>query len=261
MTGCWAATLGDCAGPLSGEHVVSETLYGVSTVTVIGMPWCREVPKTVGVANLKAKILCTSHNSRLSPVDSGGKHTFQTLGRCLDLGRQRASAPADSWSLDRFVVDGLLLERWLLKTAINLLVARRLLVADGAIGPLEPVPERLVRVAFGLDSLSSPTGAYVASHPGEPIGSQNNMTIGLLADPVIGLLGVLYSIEGFRFLLWFALQAPPQRLELPGIMQTGWETSDLRRHLRYLGWKVNGKPSHYIDFEWPDQPATGLNFS
>ena len=255
MNDCWASVLGDCSGPLSGEHVVTASWYGVKSVTVSGMPWCRDSPKTVGVASLKAKILCSGHNSRLSPVDTAGKHACETLDSCMDLGRRRNAGSTEVWPITRFPVDGPLFERWLVKTVINLLVARDLSVVNGAV-VLESPPERLVRVAFGLETMPVPTGVYVAFRSDEAIGPKDNITIGILADPNVGLLAILFSIQGFRFLLWLGLQPPPASLELPGIMEIEWQLSHLRRHLAQLAWNVNGKLSHFIDFGWPDQPMT-----
>ncbi len=257
MSKCWAAVLGDCSDSLSREHVVSKSWYGVKTVTVTGMPWCRDAPKTVGVENLTAKVLCRSHNSRLSPVDVAGTYVCKTLDICVDLGSRRATNHESSWSHDGFSVDGPLFERWLVKTAINLMVARDLNAANDA-HSLESVPEKLVRVAFGLDTLSMPTGVYTAFQSDEIVGPKDRMTIGVLVDPKVGLLGVLFSIQGFRFMLWLGLQAPPNPLNLSGIIEADWQKSYVYRHLGQLRWKVNGKQSHYIDFGWPEQTLTNL---
>lgn len=254
MRRCWAASIGKCVGPISGEHQVTESLYGVKSVSVVGLLWCRTERVQIGVSNLKAKILCRGHNSALSPVDIGGKHAFETLGRFRELGAQRASLSTRDWSIDRLQLNGPMFERWLVKTAVNLIASRDFVIADGAVPRLEPVPETLVRVAFGLEELAAPTGTYLAWAPSQVVGSQDTMTIGVLADPGMGLLGILFTLQGFRFLLWFANPAPPRTLEMPGIIEEGWETSQLRRHHRYLGFKIDGRVSHYIDFMWSDQP-------
>jgi hypothetical protein len=145
---------------------------------------------------------------------------------------------------------GPLFERWLLKTTINLLVARELVIADGALS-LEAVPERLVRVAFGLESLPEPTGVYLAFMPNEELSGSGSLTVGLLAGLTEGVLGVMYTVHGFRFLLWLATPGPPSLLELPGSGETGWDASQLRRHAPFLGFKVNRRDSHCLDFVWP----------
>src|SRR5665213_2855249 len=66
---CWAACLGNCSNKMSREHIVTKAMYLDNEITVSGMPWCADEPKTVGMAGLTAKILCVAHNSALSKVD------------------------------------------------------------------------------------------------------------------------------------------------------------------------------------------------
>src|SRR5579862_8503717 len=66
---CWAASLGGCGGGASREHMVSASQFDTETITVQGLPWCRDAPKTIGLASLVAKNLCRDHNKALSPVD------------------------------------------------------------------------------------------------------------------------------------------------------------------------------------------------
>lgn len=77
MVKCWAATLGGCSTTQSGEHYLSEGLWDSETITVRGL-WGEE-EKTIGFGSLNANILCTLHNSALSPLDAGIRKISDTI--------------------------------------------------------------------------------------------------------------------------------------------------------------------------------------
>ena len=73
---CYAVHLGDCAGGLSKEHYVSESVLEIAgtAVQVTGFPWQPGGETAqIGTASLAAKILCKHHNEQLSPLDSVAK--------------------------------------------------------------------------------------------------------------------------------------------------------------------------------------------
>lgn len=41
VKGCWAASLGDCEGKISWEHLVSESLLPEGGIMVRGLHWCK----------------------------------------------------------------------------------------------------------------------------------------------------------------------------------------------------------------------------
>jgi len=63
--GCWAASLGDCDGVLSGEHIVSDGALQ-KMISVQGFSWCKDLPRRIGAAKFTAKHLCERHNASLS---------------------------------------------------------------------------------------------------------------------------------------------------------------------------------------------------
>jgi len=80
LNNCWAQSLGNCASKISREHILSAALWeDATTIQVIGFRWCKTEPKTVGVANITSKILCTTHNNALSEVDTAGAAAFREL--------------------------------------------------------------------------------------------------------------------------------------------------------------------------------------
>jgi hypothetical protein len=150
MVECWAEALGGCSAVQSGEHLFSAALFQGKTVTVQGFHWCPE-PRSVGLTKLTANILCTTHNSLLSPVDDGAKQTLDTLAEAIRLSDVRVGLePRRVWRPARYQVDGQLLERWFMKTLINLFHV----VGRGATWlfngqPANEPPAEFVEIAFG----------------------------------------------------------------------------------------------------------------
>jgi len=116
---CWAAHLGGCHEKISGEHIVTQSLFTGKTVIVSGLPWCLSEPKEVGKAGITRNILCRTHNSALSVVDEAAQKSFEVFRQSTDLSSARQGINAQSLMLKRFRINGRLLERWFLKTVIN----------------------------------------------------------------------------------------------------------------------------------------------
>jgi hypothetical protein len=198
---CWARSLGECAGPISGEHIVTAGLFDSETVTVRGFSWCVE-PKKVGLAGLTRKILCRKHNSGLSIVDSCSISTFKTFRECGDLSDTRQKMKDRHWSVVRREIDGTLLERWFLKTLINLSV-------DGEyrIGPLsstkgEPA-DNLVRIAYGLEAIRPKAGLYASLQPGDSISPEIDVEILPFFDTANEfVMGGRFFFRGWRVMLF-----------------------------------------------------------
>jgi hypothetical protein len=82
-------------------------------VTAFGLEWCKDAPKSIGVANVTAKILCKTHNEALSDF----------VGEAPKLSR---FLTANIWDnplkSDRTTLSGALLERWALRRALILVL-------------------------------------------------------------------------------------------------------------------------------------------
>lgn len=162
---CWANCLGDCAEGMSQEHLVSECLFN-GAVRVKGLPWCKDEEKTIGKSSLTSRCLCRHHNSRLGDeVDGASLLTLDTLKEAFELWGARKNIVTRNWRLKYFTTDMLLLERWCLKTLININLNLKpgFPIQDGSNMPTE----ELVRVAFGLDRFKPPMGLYRAAERGK----------------------------------------------------------------------------------------------
>ena len=108
---CWASTIGGCSGGSSKEHYVSGGIFDHTVVSVFGLPWCKDQPASVGLNNAVSKILCQTHNSQLSPFDSEASK----LSRFLS-----SNVLEDPLKNDSITIDGIMLEKWFIKTMVNL---------------------------------------------------------------------------------------------------------------------------------------------
>lgn len=256
MDSCWAASIGGCSTKRSREHYVSAALWKGNEIEVVGFPWCRDKPKKVGLGSLTAHILCETHNNELSSLDAAAGVAFDALRRASALAHSRDSHPNKRYERVRFGADGPLLERWFLKTALNL----------GALQSSEscwyadkttlahPGPQ-LVNLAFGNAPVENPLGLYAAASPGDSIESMDRLEACPLFYFDQGVIGFVFKFRGFSFLLWLASPGPPSELTIPWDRSKKMSTQGLHRHLGYIRWTRGTKTSHYVQFAWPGHKA------
>lgn len=236
---CWARSLGGCDG-MSGEHVFSNAIFKAGCtcpVIIEGVHRIREGAPTRGAE--KANILCRHHNSLLSPLD-------ETIGQ---IARFQAQANDKSFQ-GSVIIEGELLERWLLKTVINTAVA-------GWAAPVkwQPSPS-IVRVIFGLEEAPNRVGLYSvdgidpARHPS---GGTSFTPIFMGTPQGKILVGAYVSVHGMPLLAAF-------HTELPQMLEAGQIPSMVKhfsrdglKHLYHPGAIVmsrkEGTPV-FIGFSW-----------
>jgi hypothetical protein len=249
-TGCWAADLGDCSGKLSGEHIISSSLWSGPTVTVSGGPWGE--PREIGVANVTAKILCQAHNSRLSELDVAGSNAFAAFTREVILTNGRQLISARPWTTHCFSIDGARFERWFVKTTINIATLLRGGVPEWAFdGTVGRPPLPLVEAVFGVRKIERPIGLYTAAAVGDDIRSTEEVRSALLFDEDSRIGGASYVFRGYSFVVNL------RNREIAGV-RAGDDGRTLRTkdnliyHLNRMNIDVGGHRSAYIDFNWPD---------
>lgn len=165
---CWAACLGDCGTVGSQEHIISECLYPDQSVKVQGFPWCRDAQKDVRIETLTQQILCKKHNEQLgAEVDWASKHSLDTLGKAFALLTTREKLRSRHWTIQYFETDMLLLERWCVKTLINMNHQGGLKYTDDS-EPDSP-PSELVEFVFGRRRFADYKGLYMIAETGSQI--------------------------------------------------------------------------------------------
>jgi hypothetical protein len=210
MAECWAAALGSCSNKISREHLLSEGLFVGDAIRVQGFSWCKEA-KEIGLSSFTSKILCKKHNEDLSPVDDGGSSAFRVFREMRRLANVRRSIRPQIWKVVRYSISGKLLERWFLKTLINIAFGGDLPIGlEGS--PGKPT-EELVRIAFGLSSFKERAGLYSIVHTGQVINSTDVVALAPLIKEKTYIAGGLFSFRGFRFLLFLMPEGPPSPLD------------------------------------------------
>jgi hypothetical protein len=203
---------------------------------------------------MTAHILCDVHNNALSRSDSAAARAFDAIRRATALSNEREKLQSTRWSKTRFGVDGPMIERWLLRTAIGIANV------DNSVGkwhldgsPLHRPGPEIVRLAFGESAFEAPLGLYAAAAVGDSVNFADRLQVSPLFCFDQGALGYIFVFRGLRFVLWLTRPEPLPELKLP------WETGrepfrqELHRHLSFVRWEVGGRLSHFMDFMWPGQ--------
>jgi hypothetical protein len=249
MKTCWALVLGDCSEDISREHLVSESIFLDDTVLVQGFKWCKDIPKQVGLASLTSKILCRHHNSMLSILDSSAKASYEAIRSAQVLYETRLRLRKNKfWNTVNFKVSGILFERWVLKTLINLSFNQNFPIGND--GSQNGMPsDSLVKLVFGLQNFEGKSGLYSVVKTGEHTNFLETLRFAPLIYQGRYIAGAMFVIKGLRFVLFFGKEGPPNPLSNLGI-QGDWGDSQLNFHNKEIIFNINNLPSHKVVFEW-----------
>jgi hypothetical protein len=188
--------LGSCVPPISGEHIVSDSvcrvLIGDGEFSIAGVPWLEEGEVKI-IPPIEAKCLCTKHNSTLSPLDSAAHYFFASLKSYLE----------SESGLRHALISGHDLERWLLKTAKAAAVSRNL--ARGR----ERLSGVFLQDATILDMLDDPqhwpegAGLYCTMNSGDLTENTARFQFQPFTNDQDEIEALGVNIMGFRFVLLF----------------------------------------------------------
>lgn len=134
---CWARELGNCDGPMTGEHFVSKCLRYGKMMAIKGLPFCKDDYVKISWATAKSNVLCARHNSVLSPVDAEALRFKTTIEKIENQehptkGKDQLKRPVT------IRICGTRFSQWLVKSCCNQLAVRKL-----------SSPKSFVRFAFG----------------------------------------------------------------------------------------------------------------
>lgn len=240
--------MGDCDGKITREHTVSKALFETDLIMVQGFKWCLKEPKSIPLANLVSKILCERHNSGSSELDAAAFQAFNVFRESIRLNQVRGKIrrPATNWNVQHFSIDGPLLERWFLKTLINVNFGGEWPIGSSVKG----VPSKeLVEVAFGKRLFENGAGLYVAGRAGEHIDSFDRVSFTPMTDAQDTLVGGRFNFRGYTFFLCLI----PQKFDKLG-------ESDLLYQGTTFNCRVQDRLSHIIKIEgWPASQALAAN--
>jgi hypothetical protein len=236
---------------MSGEHIVSESLFSAKTIEVSGMSWCRDEPKRISVPRFVTNRLCRHHNTALSPVDAEAKRFFDLMDRTALIDSERKRTPPMEWvtKVLTYKVSGPLIERWLLKTLINVVVTE-----PGMVGPNatedEPVDPQLVSIAFGRDRFTGPRGLYGVAVLGEKLTGAREWTLQLLGQGRV--VGVLAQLRTFRFGLCLIERPLPKTIT----HIDEWRGARTWQPFDGINLNIGPFPSQHIAFDWSDAASS-----
>ena len=197
VDGCYLGHTRGCGGPISKEHLISESVLNVlnqgELLTLTGAAW--QLPgesKKIGLSALAAKCLCTRHNSTcLSPLDAAAGRFFTAI----------KSASSNELAPPRLMlVSGHDIERWMLKTLFAL-AHGKILAREGRLLPKEfygSIDE--VRLLTNPTAWPARSGLYSMQLVGELITQKNQLDVAPITMPGIDeLIGLRFSILGLSF--------------------------------------------------------------
>lgn len=247
MRTCWAECLGNCSDKISREHVVSQSLFPeADVINVSGFSWCKE-PKKIGLANLTAKILCKKHNSELSEIDSIGGSAFGIFREVQRLTEVRTKLKHIRWKIQRFSIDGFGLERWFLKTLINLATTQDYKIGKDSTEVRQP-SRRLVEIAFGLSQFEGKSGLFSVIDMSSEIQSTEILRCGPLVYDETYVAGGLFYFYGYRYVLFLDPEGPrPESVNYAG---QNWDLRRLHRHAVGLKMGIGKHISHIVEVNW-----------
>ncbi len=250
---CWASILGDCSGKLSREHLFSASLFSdKKEISVSGFPWCKGETKKIGIANCTSKILCSNHNSLLSPLDSSAGSAFATLQKCVKLCNARQLIEPAKFKVRVFTINGLLLERWFLKTLINL--CRESGFHLGNKNKVIGVPsEHYVRVSFGKDVFRGKSGLYLVSKVGDQLEFKSEVGFTpIISESDLVIVGGIYYFYDLIFFLSLIEDPLPENFNWISFLELPFIHGDSKPtwHFKKISFKFNGILSHKLIFKW-----------
>jgi len=209
MDQCWAKVLGDCHGKITGEHIVSKNLFTGPNLLVTGTPWAEGQTVSIRLDEFVSPILCEKHNNLLSrKVDKEGGSAFKTILEAdIFLSHVKKDDPPQ---ILQYKINGHFLERWFIKTAINIFVSDHKdqpWINDQGVSDC---PLMLAEAAFGRRALKYPMGLY--NYAGTEVGQQKIVKGELGFSPIYldnKFSGAHFLFAGLDFIIWFSDQELP----------------------------------------------------
>ena len=249
MVNCWASKLNDCCDNFSREHLISASLFPKSnTIFVQGFHWCQNEQKEIGLASLTSKILCKHHNNSLSQLDTAAGHAFNNFEYISKLIAE-ANQNNGRFKVKDSHVNALLLERWLLKTLINVCYEQKHLIGNSS--ELGLPDENLVRICFGKSKFLDGAGMYIAANKGDWMGFGSHLNINpLIEESENKVVGCMFSFAGLLIFLWLMPEKLPNNFDWIKQRKPEWLNVQPSRPFKKMKFKIPSGHSHTLHFNW-----------
>ncbi len=207
--GCFASVLKDCSPDITREHYVSAGILrmigGGREVKVSGATWLKGESKSLRVDSFASNMLCSRHNSALSPLDSAALQLFEKLQTLRVSSDQPDETHRDVCAL---LVNGHDIERWCLKAMLGGLFSGNLGVPGAE--PKSATPQRkFIEFLFGDRAEVPPWGLRVLD-PRESILSASAYLSVTVLHVGFAPAGILLQLNGLQIALG------PKNAAIPG---------------------------------------------
>jgi hypothetical protein len=188
MKNCWASSYGQCGDKITREHIISNAILD-KTISVKGFSWCKDKPIDIGKASFVSNFLCNYHNELLSPCDSEIANFVSVIER---VNRTEKKILKYGFSVKklpiRYLIDGILLEKWFVKTLINICMSRK----EDAIIHFD----KILPILFSTNSFDKPYGLGFAVKNDLLIINEDKIEI----SPFFNQLGNINELVGGKFI-------------------------------------------------------------
>ena len=249
---CWASIIGNCDNFQSKEHIVSRgilednlSLDNLTMVYDVG----GEGTRKIGVSSLSSKMLCSRHNNQLSDLDAEAIKAFRGIREISEMAYGIKPVPTQKTST--LEIDGLLLERWFLKTTTNILYCPP--------HNLKNPPKELIEIAFGLRKNPPNVGLCMVAHGG---GQFLNTDFDIKFAPLFsgndGYEIVVFEFAGWKFAIPLTDSPIPPSIALN--TKTEYEPfnkflrdvsiSNFVYHLKGMHFKAGNSYTANVRFNW-----------
>lgn len=197
---CYFRQLRDCSKTLTAEHffthAILRLLDGDGQLWITGFPWqpALEERRQFSATNLASKILCSRHNSALSPLDSVATKFFRLLAG------EEFRDPLLRCVARFYLFNGHDIERWMLKTLIGCVVSGNALDQCGNRIENWTPSRKWLGLVLGQASFPRKCGMYFNPNLGEKR-RDRVCFMGPLEEPRDGIWGAFFNLAGFEFVL------------------------------------------------------------
>jgi hypothetical protein len=238
---CWAAGVSPCRGKLSAEHVFTRGLSPTKEVEQFGHPRLPD-GRLGSIDDFQIKNLCQGHNSDLTDVDQAAIDFMNVARETNVIAQVRLSKPSGDRGRIEYAVDGILFERWALKTTVS---TSQLRAADWRWTP----PPEFPALVLGKQAL--PVGCGLAALNGvrDDFGAYNGISCTYYRSTADG--DVVASLIGFGGFLFICSWSVPVA-DLVPIRSRTFTAESAELHPRSI--EIPGT-NIWTRFEWSGTPV------
>lgn len=199
--GCYLSFTQDCSPDLSAEHYISKSVLSVlgDKILVGGASWlAKKEQRSIGINNLKARILCSRHNNALSPLDAEAGKFFQTLYTAFDNLSRKSISTSRRW----YLFSGEMLELWMLKTLWGMVRSESAAIDRRPVSGTHRLNANVLYEALKFGVWPENCGLYLLKESSMPVTPRQQVTFQTVSDDNNAeIQGCALTLRGLDFKL------------------------------------------------------------